>query len=218
MTGMLMARPIIVTFPASDVAAICQAQTTAGAGNLIINGNLWDPNIGPGIVFNGYLRTISFTSTADLSALNFTVTGTKFPDMKMYSETIAGPNNNTVETTHSFYTVDSISVNGAVGTAVSVGSGSIGVTYPILYNYHSTPIGTSIEVIVSGTINYSFSVTNDDIVDDSPVHFFDPITAMTNATTDQLAFYNATTRYMLININSSAGGSLIATFIQQGIN
>lgn len=107
---------------------IAAAQTTAGAGNLVLTA-------GAGVtavVVNGQTRyqldcprAVSLTvAGADLSGVNFTIRGYDIYGQPM-TQTRAGPNNNTVNTTKAFYQITSISVDGAVGTNVTVGTSDI---------------------------------------------------------------------------------------------
>lgn len=101
---------------ALDADGVCQAQTTAGAGNLTLNGAL----ASGGVATFGEQQRVTLYSAADLSALTFTVYGTtKVGDS--ISEAIAGPNAGTVTTTANFKTVTQVAVDGAVGTNVTVG-------------------------------------------------------------------------------------------------
>lgn len=221
-----MARPAVFTWPVPDPDGIANLQTTAGAGSLTLNGEL--VNTGGTVIFNGISRAVTLTSAGNVSGVNFTINGTLAPNGAV-SETIAGPNANTVETTQVFDTITSITVNGAVGTNTSAGSGTLGFTHWFNHNYHATVVGFSVQVNVTGTINYDYQTTLDDVnIDATPVAF-EPITGtavghlgfpadMVSATADQLAFCQGVTRYSRIQINSSgADGQLVATFLQQGI-
>jgi hypothetical protein len=74
----------------------------------------------------------------------------------------------------------------------------------------------AVQVVATGTINWTFNVTLDDVTLVIPT-LFAPDTNLTAQTgnafdtvTDPLNYYN-------ITINSSTNGSLVATFIQQGV-
>lgn len=104
-----------------DDDSVCQAQTTGGAGNLTINGV--DASGGVATMEAG--RLVSITSTGNLSAINFTITGTNSNKNASDSQTIAGPNNNTVYTTKYFNDVTQVAVSASVGTNVKVGKSSL---------------------------------------------------------------------------------------------
>lgn len=235
-----MARPIVITWPALDHAAVSALQTTAGAGSLIINGTLSSSIQGnfPAIAsFNNLQRTVSLTSTGNLSAVNFTITG--MLEGATVSQTIAGPSNNTVQTTQLFNTVTSVTVDGAVGTNVSVGSGSSGQMPWLKYNYNATVFGLTAAIAVTGTINYSVVATLDEVNINSNPMLFNPNSLLVSQTTSLVGPFGIqdypytgtgaptydTPIYAPLPLNyytavinsSSAGGSIIATFIQQGI-
>lgn len=153
-----MGRKAIFNWPAQDTSAVAQAQTLGAAGNLIINGNLNSNGI---VVFTGIQRTVSLTSLGNLSGTNFTING--FLQGKSVTQTIAGPNVNTVYTTQLFDTVTSISANGAVGTAVNAGSGSTGNTAWLKYDSWANVYGFGVAVVVTNNITYSLQITLDDI-------------------------------------------------------
>jgi hypothetical protein len=207
-----MAIPAVFTWPLSDTQAISLTQNTGAAGNLLLNGNL---ALNGFVVFQGFGRTVSLTSAGDNSGVNFTITGSRYSHPIV--ETIAGPNADTVETVNVFDTITSISVDGAV-TAVSAGTGTTGATDWFNSNYHATVLGMTIQVIVTGTITYSFQTTLDDVQTNPTPTVFTPVVNLTAATTTQIGFYNNTARYSKISITASnATGSLVATFLQQGI-
>lgn len=217
-----MAIPAVFTWPAANTQAICATQTLGAAGSLTINGTLAQTITGgpPYVIFPGISRTVSLTSTNDLSGVNFTITGTYRGSVQ--TQTIAGPNNNTVYTTATypnfFDSVTSITTNGAAA-AVSVGTGTLGFTHWYNFNYHATYPAISSQVIVTGTpnITYTWNVTLDDIQSNASPATFAPVTAMTTATTSQLGLINTPIRYCAIQITAATTGSLVATFLQQGI-
>lgn len=209
-----MAKPKIYNWPIPDVAAICQLQSTSGAANLIINGTITVSNQHPGrAVFDGITRTVSLTSANNLSGRQFTITG--FLNGSVISETRAGPNANTVETTAIFDEVTSVHVNGSVA-AVSVGSGTTGRTRWANYDYNLIYNFINWQVDIVGTINFTINVTSDDVnTVSSPILF--PIVA------NQIANYYGggffvSFLYTAVFINSSgADGALKEVFLQQGI-
>lgn len=63
---------------------------------------------------DGLAHQLNLTSTANLSAINITLTGTDADD-NVIAEVIAGPNNNTVETTKYFKTLTGVSAASTLG-------------------------------------------------------------------------------------------------------
>lgn len=217
----------IYTWSQANATAVAQLQTTAGAGSLLVNGSL---STGTGgaqrAVFGNVSRTVSLTSTNDLHLVNVTVTGTL--QGAVVTETRAGPNSNTVYTAQLFDTVTAISVNGAV-TALSVGSGTTGNTWWNVFDYYRPYPSMSVQVVVTGTINYSFQTTNDDVavvaapfvntglVLPQPGNAQAYQTVMSSATASAFAYFSYPVQYCNVIINSATTGSLVVKIIQQGI-
>lgn len=148
-----MTRPVTLSYTLvdpSDTDCIAAAQQLVGAGNLTIDGVLASSG---SVSFTGGGYQLAIASTGNLSAITFTVTGTD-GEGRSISEAIAGPNNNTVETSKYFKTVTQIAADGAVGTNVIVGiADEFASTY---YIVSSTRAVSSIGVGISSgaTVNY----------------------------------------------------------------
>lgn len=111
-------------WPTQDLQRVALTQNIASAGNLLLNGTysvLTNTTIN--FLSHGFIPNLSLTSVNNLSGATFTINGVQ--NSTVISETIAGPNNNTVYTTNSFDIVSSISV--ASGSfpvnGISVGTG-----------------------------------------------------------------------------------------------
>jgi hypothetical protein len=131
-------------FPIANISDVCAAQTTAGAANLNLNGNLSDVTHNRiSFITKGYSRQISLRSTGNLAGVVFTITGTQ--NGLVITENINGPNNNTVYSVLIYDVITSISSNAAVGTAITAGTGYQGF-FPL--------IGINLEKDV---INYTLS-------------------------------------------------------------
>ena len=89
---------------------IAAAQTLGGAGNF----TLANTTVG------NLPQTITFTSTGNISGVEMTITGTDL-NGDAQTESINGPNNNTVTSTNKFLTVTQVAADGAVGTNTSIG-------------------------------------------------------------------------------------------------
>lgn len=148
----MVVRPKLLTPTLIEPALnnICLDQTTAGAANLTINGALAS---GGAVSLNDAWR-LDLESTANLSGVNFTITGTD-ADGNAQTETIAGPNNNTVTTTKYFKTITQIAASGAVGTNISIGTTDEFVTKTYPLDLYGNEIGTQVAVNVTGTIDFT---------------------------------------------------------------
>lgn len=225
-----MSRPTTISWPLSDLQAVCLNQTLVASGNLIINGTLSsNPNL-PNVraEFPKICRQVTIQSTGNLLGVQFTISGigdNGYPK----SITISGLNNNTITTgTELFTTVNSVSTNGAVATNVRVGTGTVGSTQWFLNDHYKESNHLSVNVTVTGTINYSFQTTLDNPTTNPTYTVKTPIdgvtiptiptaTPMVNSTVSCLSDYTIPTSYSRIYINSSdATGSLVINFLQQG--
>ena len=93
----------------------------AAAGKLTLNGSIVSSVTGQvSFINSGYASGLSFTSGANISAASFTIVG--ICNGLIITETIAGPNINTVYTNNLFHTIISISVNAVIANAFTIGS------------------------------------------------------------------------------------------------
>lgn len=205
-------RPITVTrtLTASSANAIALAQTIVGAGNLTLNGAL----VTAGVAQLDAQRFVGIASTGNLSAVTFTVTGTNQLGTAI-SESLAGPNNNTVSTTLNFYTVTQVAVSGTVGTNVTVGTTGVGASAPIPLDQYLDPFNVSIGCTVTGTISYTVQYTFGAVFG-GPGPFtwtaHPDITAQTG-TSDGTFISPVTAARVLTN---SGTGTVTAVFLQAG--
>ena len=89
---------------------IAAAQTLGGAGNF----TLANTTVG------NLPQTITFTSTGNIASVSMTITGTDL-NGNAQTESLNGPNNNTVTSTNKFLTVTQVAADGAVSTNTSIG-------------------------------------------------------------------------------------------------
>lgn len=107
-----------------QTAGLAALQTTAGAGNFTLTAGTGvtatvDPTGTTRYVLD-VPRAVTLTSAGNISAVTFTITGYCSFGNPM-TQTLAGPNANTVATTKAFKSITSVAVSGAVGTNTSVG-------------------------------------------------------------------------------------------------
>ena len=94
----------------ADTTHIAAAQTLGGAGNF----TLANTTVG------NLPQTITFTSTGNIASVSMTITGTDL-NGDAQTESLNGPNNNTVTSTNKFLTVTQVAADGAVSTNTSIG-------------------------------------------------------------------------------------------------
>lgn len=132
MARILFRNIVPLTAQTANVAAL-QAFTastaltkTAGTGATL--GQAPDGS-GRAVILFDVPRAVSLTSTANLSAISFTITGFDFYG-RLQTQTRIGPNNNTVNTLKAFMSVLSVVPNTTSVSTVSVGSSDIfGLNY-----------------------------------------------------------------------------------------
>ncbi|GAO98103.1 hypothetical protein Cva_00751 [Caedimonas varicaedens] len=146
-----MSKPLTWLWLPQNKEAFCKAQDLAEAGTLVFNGT------NPPSALAGVLRTISLTSDQDLSAVKITCTG--MMNGQMVSETLNGPNGETIETKQIFDTLTSVGVSDKVKN-LSVGTGTTGQTSWVLFDYQRTFPSLSAQVVIlDGTAKYSLMGT-----------------------------------------------------------
>jgi hypothetical protein len=217
-----MAQPSVYFWSVDSALSVAIAQSP-GAPNYayVLNGDLsYAPNPdSPNRIasFGNCSRTVSVASGFDDSTNNFTITGTYQGNPQ--TETIAGPNNDTVYTTKLFDTVTSVTVDTTLaGGPADIGAGETGQTWWFKHNPYSVPSETTVQVEVTGTIEYTLVSTLYDVEKVSNPPTFESVSDMIAETASEFGIVSVPALYSAIVINSSTpGGGLTATFLQQGI-
>lgn len=206
-------RPVEVTTTADkNAVGISLAQQTAGAGDLLLNGALVDDGVAT--MLNNPSR-LEITSAGNLSGVDFTITGTNF-DGKEIVETIAGPNATTVITNSYFYTVSQISVDGAVGTDVTVGptDQSVSKIVPVSRFPGDILLGIQTNISTSATIDYTLQFTLDNVQTSSANQKWLDVSSYSGKTADFYGSLTTPIRALRIKINSHSSGTVTTTIIQ----
>lgn len=216
-----MARLITLSFPASNTQLLLSTTVAGGGATASIPLNNPYP-----FVFPDLARTITLTSTDNLTGVNFTITGTdQFGNAS--TEVLAGPGA-TVTSVNKYNTITNISSSG-VYTNFSIGSGSTGTFQWIKLNTMNVDAQVSIAGEITGTINYSVNQTLDTlekyvaagpsftyVVNTTPISF-PVVAALTNATTNQIYYLPSPVTALQGIVNSSGGGALTLNILQQGL-
>lgn len=197
-----------------DDDGVFQNQTLGGAGNFTLNGA--EVVSAEWVTPDLFAKQIGFASTGNISAVNFTIFGYEDRNKTIpISETIAGPNNNTVETTNYFYSIQSISASGVVGTNTKAGAvnKAISQIIPTKRTYsdrNERQIGLSF--IVTGTIDYTVQQTNDNIqsLTNRNFNWLDHDDSdLVNAAISKNGNYIAIPQAMRVKINSYSSGAAL---------
>lgn len=201
-----------VALPVADPDGIAAAQTTLAAGSLLINGAL----AAGGRVTLTEQQFIGISSTGNLSAITFTVAGYDKAG-QVLSESLAGPNNDTVVTANAFAVVTGVTVSAAVGTNVTVGTTQSGASLPVIIDHYQNPVNVTLKLSVNGTADGTVQYTNDDVFSLSPedVEWTDD-TDLTNVNTgyETATIVSPITAVRLVN--NSGSGELTLTVTQAG--
>lgn len=195
-----------------DDDGVFQNQTLGGAGSFTLNGA--GVTSGQWVTPDLFAKQIGFASTGNISGVTFTVSGYQDKNKTIaISEQLPGPNNNTVETTNYFYSIQSISVSAAVGTNTKAGAvdEAISQIIPIKRSYSDrSERQVGLTFIVTGTINYTVQQTNDDIqsLTDRTFNWLDSDdTNVVSATASKNSNYIAVPQAMRVKINSYSTGA-----------
>lgn len=164
---------------------------------------------------DGMAHKVTLASTANLSAINMTVTGTD-ANGQAQTEVIAGPNNNTVTTTKYFLTVTSVSAASTIGAeTMDVGwaAACATPTYPV--NPYANN-GPSIGVDIGGTVTYTAWQCNGNVyeVAAESMPWMAVAAAVTGATTDQLVNADLPLTGLRVTVASHTSGTLAITYVQ----
>lgn len=148
-------------------------------------------------------RRVLLTTVADETGITFTITGTDW-NGNTITETIAGVNNTTAYTTLDFKTVKSIYPSAASTDAIKFGTNGIASSRPIfLDGYSFAP--TSLQVIKSGTVNFTVQQSLDNPVLGSVTWVNHPDTALVGATGNVQGNYAYVPTVTRVLLNSGTG-------------
>lgn len=200
-----------LTWPVQDIAAVCVLQNAAAGVPLLLNGTLSDPSIPSQVSFikNLMIRSVSITSTLDLSGTTFVITGLQ--NSAYVTESIVGPNNTTVYGTLYYDIVTSVVASTNINApGVSIGTGNAGFFPLLIINSLAQSINYSASALLppGSGINYSFfqtldQVNNNFITFENQITKFFPSMGLVNETTSQIGHSTQIANFVLLKINSS---------------
>jgi hypothetical protein len=205
-------RPIRISraLLAADPDGIALAQQLVGAGNLTLNGAF----VAGGTAYLTAQRRVGLTSAGNLSAVNYTVYGTNEAGI-VISETLAGPNANTVSTTLDFFTVTRIAASAANATDITAGTTDVGASLPIPLDYLISPFQVTAALeIQSGAVNATLQYTLDNIFEPGPIVWFND-TILVGVAVNTVTSYVSPVRACRLVTNSGTGAAVLQ-LIQAG--
>lgn len=200
---------------AASANNIALSQTTSGAANLTINGSL----ASGGVATLDTPRHVLITNIGNDSGVTFTVYGTWFNGQSI-SETLQGTSGSTVATTLDFATVTRIAASGSTSVSgVTVGTNGVaGSRWMRLDDF--APAQVSVQVDVSGTVNYTVQTTLDDPNDPISPVAVGSVTWLSSLDSNVVSkavaassYFAYAPKYARIVLNSGTG-SASATFLQ----
>lgn len=149
---------------AADPNGIALDQQLGAAGNLTLDGTFVDAD---GVAQLGDQRQVELESAGNISATNFTITGTD-DSGAVISETLAGPNAGVSTTALNFSTVTQIAADASFGTDVEVGTNGLGASQAVPLDLYLTPFNVSLFIGITGTVDVTVQFTGDDVFGDAP--------------------------------------------------
>jgi hypothetical protein len=197
----------------ADADGICQSQTPAGAVALTLNGAL----VSGGVASLGDARRVLVTTVSNESAKTLTIVGTDWQGNAI-TEVITGPNATTGYTNSDFLTVTSVTASAAFTGAVTVGTNGIASSPPFNLDIYNKP-EVSLQVVVSGTVNWTVQQTLDNtyLTEPESVTWFDhPDANMVAETANRQGNYAYVPFATRVTLNSGTG-SVTYTVVQAGI-
>lgn len=195
---------------ANNIALAQQPTATAG---FTLNGALATGGVAP----LDKPRRVLITTTENDSAKTFTITGTDSQG-RIISETMAGPNSTAGQSTLDYATVTSITTNSTVTANLTVGTNGVASSQALPLDHYGWP-QDGIQVVVTGTINYTIQYTLDDPYGPAStvLNWFDfPDPNFVGATTNQVGGAQFLPAALRVLINSGTGTATI-TILQPGI-
>ena len=161
---------------------------------------------------------VTLNSAANLSGINFLITG--YQNGVFISETLAGPNANTVTSVNCFDSVAQIIPSGTTGSTIQVGVAALGYFPMILLNtakINTSSISYALNMVAAAanpaTYQVFLSLKNnlgmgkyDDLTSTANGNFAAPAAA---ATASALIQYNSLASNLLIKIGPNNNGSIL---------
>ena len=166
----------------------------------------------------GIVPRITLNSAANISGINFLITG--YQNGVFISETLAGPNANTVTSVNCFDSVAQIIPSGTTGSTLQVGVAALGYFPMILLNtakINTSSINYALNIVAAtanpATYQVFLSLKNnlgmgkyDDLTSAANGNFAAPAAA---ATASALLQYNSLASNLLIKIGPNNNGSVL---------
>ena len=214
-------RPVIFSFPTQTVNGVCATQTTTATDqSLVLNGSLSNFNAGVTpfavTVAPGLQRTLTVTSTGNISTSTFTITGIDTSGYAV-STTLTGPNNTTATTVAEFFKVTAISVGTIATSAFTVGVGITGTSRWAVVDTFQNPVVVSVAINTATSAPVSIQHTFDPISTSTSPMIISATGLTTITTATNLSYSENATAYRAIFVaTGTATGAAQVNIIQSG--
>jgi hypothetical protein len=166
---------------------------------------------------DGLAHLVTISSTADLDAITFTITG-KDADGFAQTEDILGPDNTTVTGVKYFSEVTDIAASETVGVETfNVGwkDTCVGPTFPL--NWRQKTFQVSLGVVVTGTINVTVQHLIDDVRRAAPSTMkWWPHSTIVSKAADTDGNYASPVSATRLLVNSLTASATVAFLVEQG--
>ena len=141
---------------AASATNIALSQSPGAAGNLTLNGSL----VSGGVATLDTPRRVIVTSGGNDTGITFTAYGTDFAGYPLLAA-VAGASGGAADFGVSFKTITRIAISAAAASTVTVGTNTVADSVPLNLDEFGFPV-VSLQVNVSGTVNYTVNSTIDD--------------------------------------------------------
>jgi hypothetical protein len=178
-----------------------------------------------GTATNDVARQVILTSGGNDTGDIFTITGTDWANTPI-TEQLAGASGAAATSLLSYKTIESISSNGALATTVTIGTNTVADSPWIMFDPYAGTAPISLQVTVSGTVNYTVYQTLDNptALDNLAIYnrpdlvtwVAHPDSALAGATATAQGNYAYLPAFCKVRLNSGSG-SVTLTAIQAGI-
>lgn len=208
-------RPYQVTttaYAAAGPDSIALSQTPGAAGNLTLNGVL----ASGGVATLSPAGFLTITTGADEHTKTVTIYGTTVEGWTVVLGpfALASSATTTAYNVISFATVTRIAVSAALGAAVTVGTGQAGAGPWMPLDIFVPNQVTTISTNITGTLNYTWQFTNDNVwgePDGTPpdpnnlIPYSHPVAGLVGASSDQYGSTTVLMRAVRFVVNSGSG-------------
>lgn len=136
---------------AAVTTSVAASQTPAGAGNLTLTAT-------PVTFASSAAQKITIISASNISNRTFTITGTDVYGNSL-TETLTGPNNNTVTSSYCYKSVITIAISGAAAGALTSGNSADAEGTMYVPDIYSNPFSIGMGCAITGSPTYSIQHT-----------------------------------------------------------